>query len=160
VQPFAAMNQDSRIMEFFPFLLNQEESRAMINIFCQRMQENACFYLPLIETASGAFAGMVNLTPVAFDADFTPAVEIGWRLAFDHWGRGYATEAAKGLMDYGFTELHLDEIVSFTAVGNKRSCAVMQRLGMEFDVEFDHPGLPEDNHLRRHALYRKARSHF
>jgi len=157
IRPFAEMNRDERIMEYFPFNLTPEESLAMINYFCNQMQEKACLYLPVIKKKTGSFAGVVNLAPVAFDAHFTPAVEIGWRLAFDCWGRGYATEAAKSLVDHGFEKLHLDEIVSFTAVGNIRSCAVMERLGMTREKEFDHPGLAPENPLRRHALYRIAR---
>ena len=105
VEPFAAMNQDERIMEFSPFHLMPEESLAMINVFCDRMNEHGVLYLPLIEKSSKNFVGVVNLTPVSFEAHFTPAHEIGWRLAYDCWGKGYATEAAKGLMDYGFAQL-------------------------------------------------------
>ncbi len=158
IKPFAAMNQDARIMEFFPFVLNGEESAQMIEIFCERMQQPGFLYLPVIEKATGSFIGMVNLTPVAFEAHFTPAFEIGWRLAFDFWGKGYATEAAKGLIEYGFSELNLGEIVSFTVIGNKRSSAVMERLGMTYEGEFDHPGLPPENPLRRHALYQIIRA--
>ncbi len=157
IEPFAAMNQDSRIMEFFPFVLTPEESLAMINIFCTKRQENNTLYLPLIEKDGGSFAGLVNLAPVAFEAHFTPAHEIGWRLAYDFWGKGYATEAAKKLIEYGFSKLQLDEIVSFTAIINKRSTAVMERLGMSYEGEFDHPGLDAENQLHRHALYRISR---
>jgi 3-dehydroquinate dehydratase / shikimate dehydrogenase len=153
IRPFAAMNQDERIMEYFPFHLNEEESLQMIGVFCDRMQDKGHLYLPLIEKDTGGFVGIVNLAPVSFVSHFTPATEIGWRLAFDSWGRGYATEAAKKLIEYGFNELHLDQIVSFTTVSNERSSAVMQRLGMTYDGKFDHPSLPEEDPLRRHALY-------
>ncbi len=158
IQPFAAMNRDTRIMEYFPFFLDQEESAAMIKIFAERMQQQGFLYLPVIEKATGTFAGMVNLAPVSFEAHFTPAFEIGWRLAFNFWGKGYASEAAKKLIEYGFNELNLGEIVSFTAIGNKRSSAVMERIGMAFEGEFDHPGLPQENQLRRHALYQINRT--
>ncbi len=159
IRPFSDMNRDDRIMAFFPFHLNltEAESLKMINVFCDRMEEEKGFlYLPLIEKSSGSFLGMLNLTPVMFDAHFTPAVEIGWRLVFDCWGKGYATEAASGLMEYGFSKLQLQEIVSFTAIGNIKSSAVMKRLGMTYAGEFDHPGLPQENELRRHDLYRIA----
>lgn len=156
IRPFAVMNKDERIMEYFPFHLNEEESMQIIGVFCDRMQQKGHVYLPLIEKESEKFVGIVNLAPVSFDSHFTPATEIGWRLAYDFWGKGYATEAAKKLIEYGFNELLLDQIVSFTAVANKRSSAVMQRLGMTYDGEFDHPGLPQENQLRRHALYRIA----
>ena len=144
-------------MTYFPFMLSAEESLAMINYFCTQMQKNKAFYLPLIEKATRQFIGVINLSPVSFEAHFTPAYEVGWRLVYDSWGRGYATEAAKILIDYGFAALQLDQVVSFTAVSNKRSCAVMERLGMTYDGEFDHPGLKQGDSLRRHALYRIGR---
>jgi RimJ/RimL family protein N-acetyltransferase len=96
------------------------------------------------------------LTVPRFSARFTPCVEVGWRLAFEHWGRGYATEAARLALAYGFGSLALSEVVSFTSTGNHRSRAVMERLGMRRDPadDFDHPALPESHPLRRHVLYR------
>jgi RimJ/RimL family protein N-acetyltransferase len=91
-----------------------------------------------------------------FDADFTPCVEIGWRLAFEHWGKGYATEAARVAIEFGFTK-GLEEIVSFTPPANRRSVAVMERLGMTYAGEFDHPRLAPGHALRRHVLYRLGR---
>jgi RimJ/RimL family protein N-acetyltransferase len=109
-------------------------------------------------TATGAFAGFVGLNPATFEAPFTPAVEVGWRLARAYWDRGLATEAALVVLDYGFEQLGLDEIVSFTSTTNLRSQRVMEKLGMCHDPadDFDHPGLPKGHHLRRHVLYRIA----
>jgi len=90
-------------------------------------------------------------------ADFTPCIEIGWRLAFAYWGRGYATEAAQAALEFGFAEADLDEVVSFTVPENRRSVAVMSRLGMSYAGEFDHPRLPPGHALRRHVLYRLSR---
>lgn len=91
-----------------------------------------------------------------FSAPFTPAVEIGWRLAYEYWGKGYATEGALSCLNYGFGSLNLEEIVAFTAVLNTRSRAVMERLGMHQDPkdDFNHPKLPLDHPLSRHVLYR------
>ena len=93
---------------------------------------------------------------MGFEAHFTPAVEIGWRLAPAHWGKGYATEAAKAAVRFGFEDLNLDQIVSFTVAANKSSWSVMERLGMTRDPaeDFDHPRLPKGHTLRRHVLYR------
>jgi RimJ/RimL family protein N-acetyltransferase len=101
-------------------------------------------------------AGFVGLAEPRFEAHFTPAVEIGWRLAREHWGKGYATEAAHATLAFGFGELGLDEIVSFTAVGNGRSRSVMERLRMTHDPadDFDHPHVPQGHPLRRQVLYR------
>ena len=103
-----------------------------------------------------AFVGVIALAVPNFEAHFTPCVEVGWRLARDYWGRGYATEGARECLRFGFRELGLDEIVSLTAVPNARSQAVMRRLGMTRDPadDFDHPKLPEGHPLQRHVLYR------
>jgi ribosomal-protein-alanine N-acetyltransferase len=92
-----------------------------------------------------------------FEAHFTPAVEVGWRLARSAWGKGYATEAARAALTFGFEQVGLEEIVAFTAVGNQRSRAVMERLGMSHAPadDFDHPGIPAGHPLRRHVLYRR-----
>jgi ribosomal-protein-alanine N-acetyltransferase len=99
------------------------------------------------------------LSAPAFDAHFTPAVEVGWRLAHEYWGRGYAPEAGRASLDYAFDVIGLDEVVSFTTVANLRSQRVMQKLGMTRDPadDFDHPALPEDHPMRRHVLYRITR---
>jgi ribosomal-protein-alanine N-acetyltransferase len=104
----------------------------------------------------GGFAGCVGLRAVSFDAPFTPCVEVLWRLARWAWGHGYATEAARAALRYGFGTLGLGEIVSFTTVANTRSQHVMTRLGMTHDPadDFDHPRLPPGHPLRRHVLFR------
>jgi RimJ/RimL family protein N-acetyltransferase len=104
-----------------------------------------------------SFIGYVGLLVPTFEARFTPCVEIGWRLAFPAWGHGYATEAARLALAFGFAEGGLDEIVSFTVPANHRSVAVMERLGMRADGEFEHPRLPPGHRLRRHVLYRLSR---
>jgi ribosomal-protein-alanine N-acetyltransferase len=105
------------------------------------------------------FIGFVGLNEIHFQAHFTPAVEVGWRLAREHWGRGYATEAARAAVEFGFNELELPEIVAMTALKNAPSRRVMERLGMTTDPadDFDHPRVPPGP-LRRHALYRLARA--
>ena len=100
------------------------------------------------------FVGFVGLQEPSFEAWFTPCVEVGWRLAREHWGHGYATEAARLALAFGFGSVGLDEIVSFTVRANRRSVAVMERLGMRYDGEFEHPRLPEGSRLRTHVLYR------
>jgi RimJ/RimL family protein N-acetyltransferase len=103
------------------------------------------------------FVGFVGLSEPDFDALFTPAVEVGWRLGREHWGHGYATEGARAAIAFAFDELGLREIVSFTAASNDRSRRVMERLGMTHDAadDFDHPSLAPGHPLRRHVLYRK-----
>lgn len=106
--------------------------------------------------ATREMIGFLGLKKPSFEAHFTPAIEIGWRLASKHWNKGYATEGAKAVLDYGFNKLNLDEIVSFTAVNNIPSRRVMQKIGMHHNPadDFDHPKLTQDSPLRRHVLYR------
>jgi RimJ/RimL family protein N-acetyltransferase len=154
--PFAAMNSDPRVMEFFRGTLTRRDSDAMVDRIERHFVEHG-FGLWVIEVpGSTAFIGFAGLTLAAFSAHFTPAVEVGWRLAFEHWGKGYATEAARLALDFGFRTLALEEVVSFTAAGNTRSRAVMQRLGMRHDPaeDFDYPGFQKNHPLRRHVLYR------
>jgi RimJ/RimL family protein N-acetyltransferase len=143
-------------MEFFPSRLSRVESDALADRIQEHFREQG-FGLWAIEIPDVApFIGFAGLTVPRFSARFTPCVEVGWRLAFEHWGRGYATEAARVALAYGFGSLALSEVVSFTSTGNHRSRAVMERLGMRRDPadDFDHPALPESHPLRRHVLYR------
>jgi RimJ/RimL family protein N-acetyltransferase len=158
VLPFAAMNADPRVMEFFPELMRPAESRAVARRIRDLITERG-WGLWAVEVRGGTrFIGFVGLHVPAPELPCTPCVEIGWRLAPAHWGRGYATEAARGVLEVGFARLGLDEIVSFTARQNLRSQAVMQRLGRTRDARtFEHPAIPEGNPLREHVLYRLQR---
>jgi len=156
----ARMNADPRVMEFMPAMLDRSASDAM----ARRLQhhiEAAGFGFWAVEAPGVAdFVGFVGLSRPSFAAPFMPCVEIGWRLLHEFWGRGYATEAARVALRYGFDELGLTEIVSFTAAINQRSWRVMQRLGMQHyrAEDFDHPVLPAGDPLRRHVLYRLSRA--
>ena len=158
-EPFAAMNADPEVMEHFPAPLTRDESDALVDRIEAGFDEQGWGLWALEERESGAFLGFTGLNRPGFDAHFTPAVEIGWRLARPAWGRGYASEAARAAAAFAFETLALDELVSFTAVANVRSQRVMQRIGMTRDPadDFDHPALPAGHPLRRHVLYRLAR---
>ncbi len=151
--PFAALTSDPEVMEYFPSTLSREQSDALIDRHQALLEakEPGLFAVDVHET--GEFIGFVGLAVPAFEASFTPCVEIGWRLARSAWGRGYASEAATAVLDHGFEALGLREIVSFTSVGNTRSRAVMERIGMRLVEEFEHPRLPEGHPLRPHVLY-------
>src|SRR5262245_4544820 len=153
---FAAMNADPRVMEFFPRLMNRDESDARAAQIRDHFVRHG-FRLWAVEVLGLAeFIGFVGLSVPQFEAHFTPCVEIGWRLAYDHWGHGYATEAARAVLEIGFRRLGLEEIVSFTVPANRRSRAVMERIGMTRSPsdDFDHPILSDNHPLRRHVLYR------
>jgi len=157
--PFAALNADPRVMEYFPGPVSREESDAMAARIEAHFEQHG-FGLWAVEIADiTPFAGFIGLNVPRFEAHFTPCVEIGWRLAAEFWGQGFATEGARAALAFGFETLRLDEIVSITVPANRRSRRVMEKLGMTHDAsgDFDHPLLPEGHRLRRHVLYRIAR---
>ena len=163
LEPFAKLNADSRVREYFPGILSREESDASVKLMSNHIEKSGWgfFAASLIET--GEFIGLIGLEDVYFSApfnQFTPAVEIGWRLAFSHWGKGYATEGALASLQYAFDHLHLDEVVSFTTIKNMRSRHVMEKIGMHYDPkdDFEHPKLSEGHPLRKHVLYKIKRS--
>ena len=158
-EPFARMNADPRVMEQFPSMLSREESDAFVDRIGQRWTEVGVGLWALERRADGAFLGFTGLAIHLFEAPFMPAVEVGWRLAVDAWGFGYATEAARESLRFGFEDRGLQEILSWTTTTNVRSQAVMERLGMTRDPadDFDHPNVPVGSPLRRHVLYRLSR---
>jgi RimJ/RimL family protein N-acetyltransferase len=153
------MNADPRVMEFFP----RPYDRAMSENFAARAREdlerNGFGWWVVEEKERSLFLGVISLQPVPFEAHFTPANEIGWRFVFEHWGRGFATEAARAGLDYAFSQLDWAEVIAMTSQLNVRSQRLMQRLGMTRDSadDFDHPRIDEGSRLRRHVLYRLKR---
>lgn len=157
---FAKLNADPRVMEHFPGVLTRAESDQLAARIIRHFAEHG-FGLWAVEVPEVAsFGGFVGLAVPQFEAHFTPCVEIGWRLARHHWGRGYATEAAGAAMAFAFVELGLDEVVSFTSRGNRASRRVMEKLGMSHSPEddFDHPCLAPGHPLQLHVLYRLRRT--
>ena len=153
--PFAELNRDPAVMEFFPALASREASDSSIDAWQAQFEARGWsnWAAELIE--SGEFIGFVGLSVPRRVLPCSPCVEIGWRLARRFWGRGLASEAANEALRAGFEQIELTEIVSFTAIANARSRAVMERIGMRnADEDFDHPGVPEGHPLRRHCLYR------
>jgi RimJ/RimL family protein N-acetyltransferase len=150
------MNADPVVMEHFPSLLDRQESDALVERIEASIDARG-FGFWAVEVRDGPpFIGFVGLSVPRMDAHFMPAVEVGWRLAAEHWGRGYATEAARAAVEFGFGELELDQIVAFTIPANLRSRRVMERLGMTHDPadDFDDVRLPEGHPMRRLVLYR------
>jgi RimJ/RimL family protein N-acetyltransferase len=156
LDPFAALNADLRVMEFFPSVLSRHESDALAARIAAHIDTHRWGLWAVEVPGATAFAGYIGLAVPSFAAAFTPCVEIGWRLAHEHWGQGYAIEGARAALSFGFAALKLPEIVSFTVPANLRSRRVMERLGMTHDPadDFDHPGLTVAHPLRRHVLYR------
>ncbi len=157
--PFAALNADPEVVRHLPGALDRAASDALLDRLEAQRRELG-YGLWAVEVVGGAACiGFVGLQPLPFDQPPAPAVEVGWRLAREHWGRGYATEGARGALAHAFDVLGLDEVVSMTVPANTRSRAVMERLGMHRDPadDFDHPGLPVGHPLRRHVLHRLRR---
>jgi RimJ/RimL family protein N-acetyltransferase len=155
-EPFAAMNADSEVMEHFPAPLTPHESDVLIDRIEARFEEWGFGFWALEIAETGQFIGFTGLSVPNFEAHFTPAVEIGWRLTRPAWGHGYASEAAGRALSFAFDDLDLAEVVSFTSRTNLRSQMVMKRIGMANDPadDFDHPALDEGHPLQRHVLWR------
>ncbi|WP_167137850.1 GNAT family N-acetyltransferase [Diaminobutyricimonas sp. TR449] len=153
LEPFAALNADPEVMRYFPMALTASESDAMVERIEARFESEGLGFWAV--EREGKFLGFTGLSRPKFDAHFTPVVEVGWRFARSAWGNGFATEAARAALTFGFETLGLDEIVAFTTVTNEPSRAVMRRIGMTHNPadDFDHPLLP-GHPLQRHVLYR------
>ncbi len=148
------MNSDADVMRYYPATWSREQSDAFAQRVIRLIDQRGWGFWAVEERASGRFTGFVGLHIPSHDLPCSPCVEVGWRLAKPYWGLGYATEAAQLAVAFGFEQLRLEELVAFTAIANLKSRAVMERLGMQFDSEFDHPQVPVESGLRRHVLYR------
>jgi len=159
LEPFAALNADPRVAASLGGPQDRTFSDTLAARIFKEFDERGYGRWAIEVPGEAPFVGFVGLAVPSFEAHFTPCVEIGWRLAFDYWGRGYATEGAVAAMDFGFTAAGLEEIVSFTAATNVRSQAVMERLGMHRDPkdDFGHERLGPEHPLYRHVLYRITR---
>jgi RimJ/RimL family protein N-acetyltransferase len=155
-EPFQALNADPRVMEFMPALLTLQESDDLIARIEKHFDQHGfgAFAAELSETRE--FIGFIGLNIPSLEAPFMPAVEIGWRLAYDYWGRGLATEGLRAVAQYAFETLQIPSLVSFNVPANFRSRRVMENIGMVHNAadDFDHPHLPIGHPLRRHVLYR------
>jgi RimJ/RimL family protein N-acetyltransferase len=158
-KPFADLNADPIVMEFFPSTLSQTESNAFVDRIEVDFDKNRFGLWATELTESGEFIGYVGLWSVTFEAPFAPAVEVGWRLARKYWGHGFAPEAARAALADGFERLALNEVVSFTSSINLKSRRVMEKLGMTRNEgdDFEHPSVSPGNPLRPHVLYRLLR---
>jgi RimJ/RimL family protein N-acetyltransferase len=153
---FAALNADPDVMEFFPARLSREESDAFVDRIEARFAEHGWGLWAVEVPGVAPFIGFVGLNPMPPGVPCSPAVEVGWRLAKEHWGNGYATEGGIAALGVAFDDFGLSEVVSMTSKLNTRSSNVMHRLGMRRSPadDFDHPSLPAGHRLQPHVLYR------
>ncbi len=157
--PFAAMNADPEVMRFFPAMLTPKQTNAGVDIWLSQFAERGWSNWAVELRATGEFIGFIGLSVPRRQLPCSPCVEIGWRLTRSVWGNGYATEGAKRCLRLGFERLDLSEIVSFTALTNLPSIAVMRRIGMHnANADFEHPAVPEAHSLRRHCLYKLSKA--
>lgn len=154
--PFAALNADPVVMEHFPAPLTHAESDALVDRIEAAFEEHGWGLWAVEIPGVAGCIGFIGLAIPGFEAPFTPCVEVGWRLAKEHWGRGYAPEGAREALRFAFEEIGLDEVLSFTFVGNAKSRRVMEKIGLRRDPvdDFDHPRVPTDSPVHRHVLYR------
>jgi ribosomal-protein-alanine N-acetyltransferase len=158
LDPLFAINGDPESMHYFAATMNRAESDAWAARLRAHFAEHGWGFWVVAEAATGAFVGVVGLMTIPWQADFTPAVEIGWRIGPRFRRLGYAEEAARAALAHGFGTLGLASIVAFTVPGNTASWKLMEKLGMTAAGEFEHPRLPEGHHYRRHLLYRMHRA--
>ncbi|CDZ80213.1 hypothetical protein BN1013_00719 [Candidatus Rubidus massiliensis] len=154
--PFARMNRDTNVMEYFPSLLSEEESNAFAYQIMQHFDLHGYGFWAVSEKTGCPFIGFIGLRLDTFEAPFTPAVEIGWRLASAYWNKGYGTEGALAALQYGFKQLNLKEIIAFTPTINSRSRKLMEKIGLVHNPkdDFINPKLPEGHVLSQNVLYR------
>lgn len=157
-EPFAALNGDPRVMEFFPSVLEPSDSDALADRIERNIAERGWGLWAAELEDSRQFIGFIGLEVPTPALPYSPCVEVGWRLAYRFWGKGLATEGARAALKTGFESLGLAEIFSFTSTLNSRSRAVMERLGMVAEPgTFEHPGVPVGSRLREHLAYRLTR---
>lgn len=148
-----AINNNSRVMEFFPALLTVEQTQRFIHRMQKQFEEKKYCYFAVDVLESDIFIGFIGLSDKDFESDFTPCVDIGWRLSENHWKKGYATEGALACLKYGFEQLRLEKIIATTPKVNIKSEEVMKKIGMTKVKNFSHPLLQDNEHLRDCLLY-------
>lgn len=152
--PFAALNADPRVMEYFPEPLGRTESDALGERIRLLLEQRGWGFWAVEVKGGAPFIGFVGLHVPAPELPCSPCVEVGWRLAHAHWGHGYATEAARAVLEAAFRRIGLAEVVAYTAQCNLPSRRVMERIGMKYAGTFDHPAVPAAHRLNPHVLYR------
>lgn len=151
--PFSQLNADEKVMMYFPKTLSSGETNAFYKTIISEIKECGFGLYAVEEKRNKEFIGFIGFHRATFESDFTPCIEIGWRLKKEAWGKGYATEGATACLQYGFTELNFNDVYSFTAYTNKPSKNVMRKIGMNFIKTFDHPKVEQVSPLKKHVLF-------
>lgn len=162
IEPMTIINKDPKVRKFLPSIGNRSMTESMIERFIKHYREYGFCLYAVEHKTTHKLLGFVGLNIPSFAAHFTPAVEIGWRLASQYWNKGFATEAAKAVLKHAFTNLGLNKIVSFTVVGNRQSRRVMEKIGLHHDAkdDFDHPKIDKNSPFCHHVLYRLTKQQY
>ena len=157
-ETYFQINQDPKVIALLRGPLTMQQARDFIHATNAHEQKHGYALWAACLKDNGEVMGFIGLNSLPWDAHFTPAVEIAWRLGSAYWNKGYATEGAKAALQYGFNQCQLKEIVSFTVPANVRSIRVMEKIGLEHDPDgdFPHPNLPDNHPLSKHVLYRRS----
>ena len=153
IDDFSAMNLDPEVMQFYPSLLSREQTEVSMGAIKNQFEKMGYGLYVVEHRSTNQFMGYIGFSTPSFESFFTPCTEIGWRLKRNYWGQGLASEGGAACLAFGFSNLGLQKVFSFTAAVNFRSERVMNKIGMTKTGEFEHPKLPSDHWLRRHVLY-------
>ncbi len=154
LEPFATLNADEEVMRYFPSTLTSQETASLMERIDKHFEEFGYGFFALDYLPEKKFIGFIGLSHPSFETDFTPCVEIGWRLSSKYWNKGLTTEGAQRCLEFAHQELKLAEIYSFTIPKNLASQRVMQKIGMQFVENFSHPRFEETSPFSKHVLYR------
>lgn len=160
IEIFVSMNMNAAVMEFFPSVYSRDETIKSIDRIKRSFDINGFGLYALEKIEDSSFIGFTGFSIPRFESFFTPCVEIGWRLSFADWNQGFATEAAKACIDFGFSRLAFNVIHSFTSVLNVKSMHIMKKIGMHFAGTFDHPLIADGNKLKPHVIYRLDKENY
>jgi len=150
----AHLNADPEVMKYFPSTVDRSHTKAYIERMQKQFDEKQYCYFAVERLDQKVFIGFIGLSYQTYDAPFTPCVDIGWRLAQEHWGKGFATEGAKACLNYAFNDMGIKTIFSVASIANKPSTNVMKKIGMVYDQSFDHPALVDTPELNPCVVYK------
>lgn len=153
-EPFAAMNSNENVMEYFPKALSKEESDNFATKIRSRFKEFGYGLYAVDELQTKEFIGFIGFSHPSFELGFSPFIEIGWRLRKDKWNKGFASEGAKRCLQFAFEHLDLNQVYSFTSKVNTKSEHIMKKIGMKKIQEFEHPNIELGSNLKTHVLYK------
>lgn len=160
IEPFAEMNASKKVMEYFPKTLSKDESINFVKKINAAFKEYGYGLYAVDELQTNEFIGFIGFSYPSFKLEFTPCIEIGWRIKQEKWNKGFATEGAKRCLKFGFDTLNFKEVYSFTSKVNTKSERVMQKIGMKKAQEFEHPKIELGSHLKTHVLYKIEESEY